>query len=56
MFIISFVRTIVFKILARATLLVKADLLKKVNGACVRLDLRILIVEQVDKKIILCFS
>ena len=55
-FIISFVRTIVFKILARATLLVKADLLKKVNGACVRLDLRILIVEQVDKKIILCFS
>ena len=35
---------------------VKADLLKKVNGACVRLDLRILIVEQVDKKRILCFS
>ena len=56
LFIISFVRTIVFKILARATLLVKADLLKKVNGACVWLDLRILIVEQVDKKRILCFS
>ena len=47
-FVISFIRAIVIKILARTTLPVKVGLMKKVISVCVLLDLRIHIVEQVD--------
>ena len=45
----SFVRVIVFKILVRTTLLVKADLLRKVIGACVPLDLRVHFAKEVTQ-------
>ena len=45
----SFVRVIVFKILVRTMLLVKADLLRKVIGACVPLDLRVHFAKEVTQ-------
>ena len=43
------VRIIVFKILVRTMLLVKADLLRKVIGACVPLDLRVHFAKEVTQ-------
>ena len=43
------VRIIVFKILVRTMLLVKADSLRKVIGACVPLDLRVHFAKEVTQ-------
>ena len=49
------VRAIVFKILVRTMLLVKADLLRKVIGVCVPLDLRVRFAKEVNTTFTLIF-
>ena len=46
-------RAIAFKILVRTMLLVKADLLRKVIGVCVPLDLRVRFAKEVNTTIML---
>ena len=46
-------RAIAFKILVRTMLLVKADLLRKVIGVCVPLDLRVRFAKEVNAGIML---
>ena len=46
-------RAIAFKILVRTMLLVKADLLRKVIGVCVPLDLRVRFAKEVKTTIVL---